>query len=313
MVGAVRRTFIAIVRGAARVLTVVGTLALDTLAHVQRLAAPEETGGVRHLSVDVPGGTAGNVAMALARLGAAPRVLAGVGPDFGRSAYERALREAGVDLSLLVHATDATSRAYVFFDGHGGQMTYFFSGASRAVANARGPLRGRVHFAAGEISAYPRLMQEADWVSFDPGQEVFHRDHKEILACVEHVDLLFLNRHERARLEQTGLRVDVLARAGTVVVETRGAEGTIVHAQDGDVAVPAAPAEARDPTGAGDAHRAGFLLALDRGASWRDAARFANVMGAFAVEGIGPQANLPTLAQAAERYQKAYGERPPFA
>lgn len=284
-------------------LTVVGTVAWDTLALVERLADPETTGGVRRVHADLPGGTGGNVAMALARLGARPRLVSAVGPDFAGSAYERALQQAGADLSPLQRCAYDTSRAYVFFEESGRQATYFYPGASRDLVAQ--PVRGRAHFAAGEVSCYPAMMQTADWVSFDPGQEVFHRDHKQIHACLPHVDLLFLNKHERARL---GLDVAALIREGTTVVETRGRDGTVVHAADGELHVPGVGAKAKDPTGAGDAHRAGFLYALDQRKDLRTAARFANVMGSFAVEGVGPQSTLPTLAQTRERYHAAYGE-----
>ena len=289
-------------------LTVVGTVAWDTLALVERLAEPETTGGVRHVHADVPGGTGGNVSTALARLGARPRLVGAVGPDFADSGYERALLAAGVDLSGLVRMPTPTSRAYVFVEPTGRQQTYFFPGASRELVAQ--PVRGRVHFAAGEVACYPAMMQQATWVSFDPGQEVFHRDHKEILACLPQVDLLFLNRHERDRL---ALDVPALARDGTLVVETRGKDGTLVHAPEGDITVPGIDVPAKDPTGAGDAHRAGFLYALDKGADLRSAARFANVLGSFAVEGVGPQATLPTLAAAKARYEMAYQEAFPFA
>lgn len=289
-------------------LTVVGTVAWDTLALVERLADPETTGGVRLVHADLPGGTGGNVATALARLGAGPRLVSAVGPDFAGSAYERALREAGVDLGGLHRAATPTSRAYVFVEPSNRQQTYFYPGASRDLVAQR--VGGRVHFAAGEVACYPAMMQQADWVSFDPGQEVFHRDHKEILACLPQVDLLFLNEHERRRL---GLDLDALTRDGTLVVETRGKRGTVVHAAGGPVEVPGVDVPAKDPTGAGDAHRAGFLYALDHGADPRTAARFANVLGSFAVEGVGPQSTLPTLPQAKARYAQAYGEPVPFA
>src|SRR5688500_5532596 len=140
------------------------------MGEVERLASPEETGGVLRVQPDVFGGTAGNVAMALARLGARPRVLAAVGPDFADGPYERALAQAGVDLTPVVRAKEPTSRAYIFFDGAGRQVTYFYAGASRSLADTKPRVEGRVHFAAGEIGAYPPLMRQAEWVSFDPGQ-----------------------------------------------------------------------------------------------------------------------------------------------
>lgn len=289
-------------------ITVVGTLALDTLAGVARLAEPEETAGVRSLRPEAFGGTAGNVAMALARLGLPPRILAGVGADFAGSAYERALLDAGVELDGLVRTDQPTSRAYIFYDSEGRQATYFYPGASVRLGGS-GRISGRAHFAAGEISAYPALMRQADWVSFDPGQETFHRSLDQILACLPHVDMLFVNRHERERLERdAGMDVGrILASGVDVVVETRGADGTLVHGREGAREVPAVPVVARDPTGGGDAHRAGFLYALERGADLETAARFANVLGSFAVEQVGAQEGLPVLEDALARHEKAYG------
>ena len=293
-------------------LSVVGTVALDTLALVKALASPEETGGIVQLHPDLPGGTGGNVAMALARLGAPSRLLSAVGPDFPGSRYEAALRQAGVDLGGVIHVERPMSRAYVFFDAHGRQVTYFSAGASAAFTADRAPA-GRVHFCAGEISTYPALMEKADRVSFDPGQEVFHRDLRQILDCLPLVDVLFVNRHELAHLEK-GAEMDVpklLAAGPEAIVESRGAEGTLVHTRSGRFAAPMVPAVAvADPTGAGDAHRAGFLFATHRGADVGVAARFANVLGSFAVEKVGAQTGHPTLAEAVERHERTFHERP---
>jgi len=290
---------------------VVGTVAFDTLARVRTLPDPEATAGILELHPDLPGGTAGNVAMALARLGARPRLVSAVGPDFEGSRVEAALREAGVDLSGLAATRAPTARAYVFFDSEGRQVTFFHAGASRDLPDAQ-MAPGRAHFCAGEIARYPSLMRRAEWVSFDPGQEVFHRDLAEVTACLPETDLLFLNRHERDRLEKdAGHDLARIFAAGVgAVVESRGAEGTLVHTPSGRFAAPGVPAAAVDPTGAGDAHRAGFLFALERGADYGRAARFANVCGSFVVEAVGAQAGQPTLAEALARHEKVYGERP---
>lgn len=292
-------------------LTVVGTVALDTLAQVRALALPEETARVVRLHPDLPGGTGGNVAMALARLGAPARLVSAVGPDFHGSAYERALREADVRLDGLLRVETPMSRAYIFFDGAGRQTTYFSPGASVSLT-PEASLEGDAHFCAGEISTYPAFMEKCRRVSFDPGQEVFHRELAEVEACLDHVDLLFLNRHELEVLEtRAGWDVARLLGIGIgAVVETRGKEGTLVHTPGGRFAAPAIPVRSVDPTGAGDAHRAGFLYALERGADVGVAARFANALGSFAVEHVGAQGGQPTLAAAMERYEKAYGGAP---
>lgn len=293
-------------------LTVVGTLAFDTLARVQALPSKEETGGVLDLVADAPGGTAGNVAVALARLGAPPRLLAAVGPDFAASPYAATLAAEGVDVRAHVVPSASTSRAYVFYDGHGGQVTYFHPGASSQFRADPAAVAGeRVHFCAGEIARYPPLMEAAGWVSFDPGQELFHRPFEDVAACLDHVDVLFLNRHELRVMENHGWGLRRFFQAGaTAVVETRSGEGTLVHSATGRFAAPAAPVRAVDPTGAGDAHRAGFLYALERTSDLGAAARFANVVASFAVEHVGAQTGLPRLEEALARYEKSFGGRP---
>lgn len=293
-------------------LTVVGTVAFDTLALVRSLAKPEHTDGIVALRPDTPGGTGGNVAMALARLGGPCRLLGAVGPDFAGSAYAKTLASGGIDISHLFVGTQPTARAYIFHDASGAQLTYFHGGASTELEAGPGAITGgRSHFCAGEISAYPDLMAQADWISFDPGQETFHRDFAHIEACLPLIDILFVNRHELARLEEHGWPIRrFLDQGAEAVVETRGREGTLVHTLGGRFAAPALPVTAQDPTGAGDAHRAGFLYALERGADLGTSARFANVLGSFVVEQVGAQAGLPTLSQALERYETAYNEKP---
>lgn len=293
-------------------LTVVGTVAFDTLARVRTLASPEETGGVASLQPDTPGGTGGNVAMALARLEAPPRLVSSVGPDFARSSYAAALEAAGIDARGLVVGALPTSRAYVFYDEVGGQVTYFYPGASTEFVVRPGAIAGgRAHFCAGEIAAYPTLMEAAEWVSFDPGQELFHRDFAQIERCLPLADLLFTNERELSVLEARGWPLRRLLALGMeAIVESRGGDGTLVHTPEGRLAAPALPVRALDPTGAGDAHRAGFLFALERGADLGIAARFANVLGSFVVEQVGAQAGQPTLAQARDRYAKGYGAVP---
>jgi len=283
---------------------VVGTVAWDTLALVDRLPAAEVTAGVRELARDVPGGAAGNVAMAMARLGATPRVVATVGDDFD----DAAMRAGGVDASGLHRVTGATSRAYIFYAKSGEQATFFAAGAGHDLDPST-TVTGRAHFAAGPINDYPRLMRMAEQVSFDAGQEAHHRAFDEIARCLEYVDILFVNQHEREVFEQHGWTLaEALGGRTRLVIETRGAEGTLVHTREGRYHAPAVPTDMLEPTGAGDAHRAGTLVALARGAAPDVAARVGNVVSSFVITRVGPQTGLPTWGQVASRYHDAYGE-----
>ncbi|MHB8604747.1 MAG: PfkB family carbohydrate kinase [Thermoplasmatota archaeon] len=287
---------------------VFGTVALDTVALVPRLPDANEVARVSEMEMR-HGGAAGNVAMALARLGAQVRLISVVGRDFADSAYERELLAARVDLSRLVRTEGKTPHAILASDPNGAQHIYFYPGDEAAFSRVAPVPSALAHFAAGDISRYPTLMGACERVTFDPGQETFHRDLAEIVRCASLVDIWFVNAHELARLARDAhLGVPEMLEAGAeAVVETQGSAGARIHTAAAATDVPAVPAEARDPTGAGDAHRAGFLFGLARGWPLVECARFGAVVAAFAVEAVGAQANLPSLAQVRDRYRRFFG------
>ncbi len=287
-----------------------GTLAWDTLARVEELPGPDEAARVTGARRE-PGGAGANVAAALARLGGEPTLLTAVGPDFAGSAYEARLQALGVDLQAVVDEA-GTAHAWVFTDGAERQHIYFHEGASPAMANLQPVEAPWGHFAPGELGAYPPFMEAVERVSFDPGQEVFHRDPTDVRACLPRADVLFMNRHERERMESVlgHPLVELLSDELEVLVETRGGEGTRVVTVEDAFTVPAVPVTVRDPTGAGDSHRAGFLHALMNDWGVEAAARLGNVLASFTVEAPGTQAALPTLEEARGRYEGTYGSGP---
>lgn len=292
-------------------ITVLGSVALDAVGRADRLPGPDEAVRVSTLARS-HGGTAGNVATALARLGVPVRLVAAVGDDFGSSGYEDALRKAGVDLSDVVRAQGPSAHAFQFSDPAHRQHIYFFPGPGAALSAA--PVREAeiLHAAAGDFPAYLPHLQAARLVTLDFGQELFYRPFSEMEPLIPLADVVFVNRHERARLETLGWPVDRILGAGArAVVETLGADGAILRtAGGGAVRVAAAPAQAVEPTGAGDAHRAGFLFGLSRGADDETCCRLGSVLAAFAVESAGPQERLPTLAALEARYRATFGGWP---
>lgn len=290
---------------------VVGTVAFDTVGLVARLPTPDTTARVRRVETRF-GGTAGNVAVALARLGASPSLVAAVGPDFVGSAYEKHLAALGVDTRDLVVVDRPTSHAYIWSDDAGHQATFFHPGASAELAKAPVRKAALAHFGAGEMTAYLPHMEAADLVTYDPGQEVFHRPLAEIVAQFPHVDVLFLNRHEADRLRtEVGFGAEKAFALGMgALVMSRGVDGCDVITPDGREHVPSVPARAVDPTGAGDAHRAGFLLGLSRGLPLGVCARLGAVAAAFAVEAVGPQEGALALAPFRARYAATFGPCP---
>lgn len=278
---------------------VVGSTAFDTVAKVDAFPAPDRA--VEAESVRAcPGGCGANVARALARLGREPTLLSAVGADFRGSPAEAALREEGVDLSHLERVDAPTARAILTTDEDLRQAIVYDGGATPAMRELAPVEAGLAHFAPGELAAYPPLMAAADRVVFDPGQEVFYRPTREVVDLLDPVDVLVVNEHEAAELADEAGSVEALASGREAVIVTRR-EGQVVHAGGDAVEVEAAPADVVDPTGAGDAYAAGLVHGLAEGRSLVEASRLGGAVAACAVEALGAQAGLPTLAEARAR------------
>jgi sugar/nucleoside kinase (ribokinase family) len=257
------------------------------------------------------GGAAANVAVALGKLGLPSRLVASVGADFRGSAYEARLESLGVDLRDVLRHGEEGAKAFTFTDNRGRQGIYFFPGPRENLAAARVRKQDIVHGSAGDIAHYGPHFRSAEIVTLDPGQELFHRAFAEIEPLLHQADVLFVNEHERRVLERNGWPIRRLISKGTrIVVETRGARGQVLHRGAGKAAVPALPARVADPTGAGDAHRAGFLWAFAHGWTDVDSCRLGAVLAAFVVASPGAQAGLPSLSAAKGRFVRAFGAWP---
>lgn len=293
---------------------VAGTLAFDTVARAASLPADDEAARViaRH---ERGGGAAANAAHALACLGHEAPLLTAYGPDFPGSDYEAELQEVGVDLDPAVEGGDPTARAWIFSGPGDHQRIYYDPGATPAMEGCRvpgGAWSGWGHFAAGAIDTYPPLMEAVERVAFDPGQEVFHRPLEDVEACLPHVDVLLLNEHERDRLADELGRTpeDLAGETVEAVVVTRGGDPIQVVEAGRVEEVPVPEADVRDPTGAGDAHRAGTVAGLARGLDLVEAVRLGCVVAAETVEVMGTQGGHPSAAEARARYEDAYGPAP---
>lgn len=288
---------------------VAGTTARDTVLRVPELPEPDTAVRAERVE-DVPGGCGANAAYALARLGHAPELLTAVGEGFAGSSAEQRLTEAGVSLAHAVRDRErATARAVVTTDATDRQTIVYHEGATPAMTRLEPLETDFAHFAPGELSAYPRLMQACGTVTYDPGQETFYRPIEEVTAPIEHADVLLVNEHEAERLASAyGGMGALVGEVEALVVSDR--EGQTIHTEGGRQRVPGVEAEAVDPTGAGDAHGAGVLHGLAEGWSLAEACRLGSVLAARAVESLGAQEGLPTLGAARVRYEAAYGAWP---
>lgn len=294
-----------------RTISVVGHAAIDLLFDVENIAVHNESHPIINYD-QYYGGGAANIAIAIAILGGKAQLVSAVGGDFASSGYEAELEKYGVDLSLLYRFPEKKStRAFVFTDREHQQSTYFHWGASEKLKELEAPEVDFVHLATSDSTYNARIAKKADFVSFDPGQDLVTYSRENLESILENTNMLFTNKHEIERVcDMTGKSFDdVLSMIETVVV-TYDASGSKIYNSGEEITIPVVPVEALDPTGAGDAYRAGFLLAYTRGYPLEACGKIGSTVASFAVQNIGCQTDLPTWDIMKARYEDNFGKFP---
>jgi adenosine kinase len=284
-----------------------GSLAFDTITtfpgRFAQQILPEQL-HILNVSFLVPtlkrefGGCAGNIAYTLRALGGEPVVLAALGND-GAGYLER-LRTLGIDTSSVLMADDTyTAQAIIITDTDNNQITAFHPGAMMQAHLTPVPRRTDLAVAIVAPDGRDAMLQHAQQLSaadiplvFDPGQGLPMFDGDDLRRFVGMARWVAVNDYEgRMLVERTGWSLEDMSRTvpGGVVV-TLGAEGCDVWTQGERRHVPGVPAEAVvDPTGCGDAFRAGLLYGLERGWSLERCAELGNRLGALKIAHSGPQ------------------------
>ncbi|HEC95313.1 MAG TPA: carbohydrate kinase family protein [Thermoplasmatales archaeon] len=299
-------------------LLVVGNIAYDMIGDVRFLPNKNQATAVENLLFS-NGGCAGNVAVAASKLGVKTALYSAVGYDFKDSGYLQQLLSLDVDVSFLQYVDDLTARSFIFTDKEESQQIYYYPGASAKLDAGNFDCKGfsHVHFTAGEISVYKGLMEKASEmgcvVSFDPGQEMFHRPIREqIMSCLPFASYLFFNEYEVKYLlnKVKGEDVHVFFSEKTrAIVVSRGEKGATLYLRDKTVDVPAVKTMVvRDPTGAGDAHRAGFLAGVIKGYDEEVACKVGAVVSSFVIQEKGTQTSLPSWEEMRKVYLQYFGE-----
>jgi adenosine kinase len=262
------------------------------------------------------GGCAGNIAYNLKLLGDDPAIMATVGHDFGP--YAERLDGLGLSRQHIRRMDDQfTAQAFITTDVEDNQITAFHPGAMGSshlnrIADAPG-IRlgivspdgrdGMVELARGFADArIPFIL--------DPGQGLPMFSGEDLLGMLRGAKALTVNDYEARMVEQkTGRSLSEIAAMVEAVVVTRGGEGSTVLAGGQQIEVPAVKPEGLlDPTGCGDAYRAGLLHGLARGWEWGKCARLASVMGSIKIAHRGGQNHRPTRAEVEAKYRAAFGE-----
>ena len=262
------------------------------------------------------GGTAGNIAYSLAMLGERPRILAAVGSDYHR--YFEWLANSGIGTDdIRIVDEELTAGAYITTDLDSNQFTGFNPGAMKYQAGfsyegidpsdaiaiiGPGNLADMMEFTArnNELGVYS---------IFDPGQSLPIWESTALTLCVEQSNMLICNEYELGMISNsTGLsRAELAARVEHLVV-TRGEDGAEVDSNGATELVPVVPANAVDPTGAGDAFRGGLIKGLAQGASVKRAVQMGTVCGFFVVQVEGTQTYRYTLDEYETKLREAFGE-----
>lgn len=305
-------------------LFVSGSLAYDRIMDFEGLFGDHILPGKTHsLSVSffVPtmresfGGCAGNIAYTLALLGEKPTIVGSGGNDF--APYEAWLSEHGVDTSLIRQEESVrTAFATIMTDKADNQITAFYPGAMLMTYPLSDVAITKDDFVMISPSN-PEMMRALPEASrknahgfiFDPGQQIPALSADDLKNGIKGAKALILNDYELELVaKKTGWSEEhMLAHMETLIV-TMGEKGSRMRTKEKTILIPAAKAEAVDPTGAGDAYRAGFLTGIIRGLSLEIAGRMGAVAACYTVEREGTQTHTFTKEEFALRYKENFNE-----
>lgn len=273
----------------------------------------------------VPGGCGPNIAYGLALLGERPLLVATAGRD--ADDYRQWLAREGVDVTGVVLQPDLfTASFFVSTDRDQNQLASFYTGAmARArdlsLSEAAGDDVALVVIAPNDPDAMARYASECRELGipffYDPSQQVARLSGEDLTAGLAGAFLLITNDYEFGILQQkTGLVREQIEERVPVLVTTHGADGSTISVagprgrERQDVPAARLLRPAVDPTGVGDAYRAGLLRGIRIGAPWDVAGRIGSVAAAFVLEALGPQPPRYEPDEFVSRYVGTFGDEP---
>lgn len=288
-------------------ISVVGHTAIDYICRVPRF--PPVNGSINILDRKVYfGGGAANIASGIARLDEPCTLVSAVGGDFSGTEYEHWMEQLGIERQFFTIPDAHTATAFMFTDDAGDQITFFEWGASVAFEHEDAPALPFVHMATADPGFNTRVAERSEFATFDPGQDLHRYTKEQLDAILGNINVLFANHHEILGMEKIlgSNKRDIINRVPMAVI-TSGKEGSVLYEKGDSSQIPAIQVKMADPTGAGDAYRAGFLTAFYRGYEPLTACKIGTVTASFAVEKIGCQTNLPDWSRMEARYRKSFG------
>lgn len=261
------------------------------------------------------GGCAGNIAYNLHLLQEDAAIMATVGHDF--EPYAQWLSRNGISTRFIKVLDDHyTGQAYITTDIDDNQITAFHPGAMSFSHLNSVPVDEKICIGIVSPDGKQGMQEHAEQFAeagipfiFDPGQGMPMFDGEELLRFLDLATYATFNDYEAELVQQrTGLSLEQLADKVEALIITLGGQGSKIYTNGQCIEIPSAPvSQLSDPTGCGDAYRAGLLFGLMNEYDWEVTGRIASLMGAIKIEHNGTQNHVFTLADFKLRYQDSFG------
>jgi adenosine kinase len=262
------------------------------------------------------GGTAGNIAYNLKALDGEPVVMATIGDD--GADYRRRLQTLGIATDGLRHIEGSfTAQAFIITDLDDNQITAFHPGAmNQSHANKVSDV---ADVALGIVAPDGRdgMRQHVSELAaagipfmFDPGQGMPLFSGPELVEMIDAAEYVAVNDYEaRLLAERTGLSLEAIAARVEALIVTLGADGSTIHTGGNVLEIPAVkPVVVADPTGCGDAYRAGLLYGIAQGWDWQRTGRLATLLGSLKIASRGGQNHTVDRTALAQQYEQRFGQ-----
>lgn len=262
------------------------------------------------------GGTAGNIAYNLSLLGEKPVILATVGNDF--DPYRAWMDKHNIDSSMIkIVPEEKTSFCYIMTDRSDNQITAFYPGAMKYHGNNPGKDDTNDALAIIAPGCIESMKEYANFYRennipyvYDPGQQITSLNDRDLLHGISGAKVFISNNYELGMvMQKTGFGENDLLEKVEILVTTLGDKGCMIRTKEKLYNIPPAkPENASDPTGAGDAFRAGFIKGLAQGLPLDVAGRLASAVAVYTVEKYGTQTHTFTIKDLKERYKQNFQE-----
>jgi adenosine kinase len=303
-----------------------GSIAYDTIMvfndHFKNHILPEKI-HILNVAFLVPdmrrefGGCAGNIAYNLQMIGGNPLIMATVGDDY----QPYAVRLKGLDLmqTHIRHVRNTfTAQAFITTDLADNQITAFHPGAmnfshENHVADAKEVCLGIIapDGRDGMVQHADEFHEAGIPFMFDPGQGLPMFNGEELLDIIHKADYVAVNDYEGQLLqERTGHTLEALAKLVKGLIVTKGSLGSVIYADGQQIEIPSVKVDKLiDPTGCGDAYRAGLLYGISNEMDWQSTGQLGSLMGALKIAQRGGQNHSFSQAEIDQRYFEVFGNR----